>query len=294
LPYEIKFFTKETFSPAEALWSDIVYFQSPELAVKFPRGPKYIWDLNDYLESTEVTEFEEIKLLVLTMQISFKKSHGVIFSSKKLAKHYKNWFQGRSIVMDDYIDPCTHKATNQNSEHQYLRVGYFGTDYYKKETLDLIKMMTDLKTPCYFSVMGVSNCQKEIEAAGFKYIPYNNDYGSFNQYLASQGFDIGIVWYDKNKEINISKTHLKWSEWSWLGIPTVSSRFVVEEFVIGSFTKFADNEVEFRQQMRGLIKDKQERLELGERAKIYAENHSNLHDRIKIYVEFFEKIKEIK
>jgi hypothetical protein len=258
----------------------------------FPKGPKYVWDLDDYLESSEATTSEEMPLLIASMQVAFKKADLVIFGSEKLAQHYKSWYNGKSEVMEDYIDPCTHRSENKWSDRKIPKVGYFGNDYYKKEVQDLLPSMKRFVSDgkCTFAVIGVENMRDEIEAAGCQYIPYNNNYAGFNKYLASFGFDVGIVWYDKDKEVNIAKTHLKWSEWSWLGIPTVSSRFVVEDFVLGSFTCFADNIDDIRKKLGYLLIHKDECLELGKWAQQYAQTKFSLHDRVSIYTKLFEEI----
>jgi len=285
---EYFYFTDEMsgFQPGKAFQADVILFQNPRLMLKAPSGLNYIWDLDDVMDAEEATD--DPRILRASMDIAFSKTRKVIWGNEAIKKHYGDRFKGESMVMDDFLDPCTHKAVNKKSKR--IKIGYIGTNYYVEEVRQLIPIMKSLmeKYDVDCGILGVDDLKEDIIEAGIEFIPYNNNYDNFNQYLADQGFTIGIVWYDQSKEINIPKTHLKFSEFSWLGIPTVSSRFITGDYV-GEQTILCGNLQELEIGLMGMIESKKMRGWFSVEAELFAKDNFSLHKRLPIYINFFKE-----
>jgi len=284
LPYDVTYFTE--FNPQVALENDIVYFQSYWLYRYFVPGPKYVWDLDDVIESKECNTQESRAERITEVGRCFNSVDFVIFGSELLKEHYKDWHKGKSTVMIDYIDPCDHLAENNRVDDKKIRIGFHGTDYYIPEVEDLLPIVKRLKKkhPIEFTVIGVRGARDKILEVGehITHIPYDQ----FPYGLASLGLDIGIAYYQKEKEVNLPKNHLKFSEYAWLGIPCVASEWILGQFVPKAcYVPFIDLKG-LEGGLERLILDKDRRL-LGQIAKKYAENNFSLHKIIDKYIKIF-------
>jgi len=286
LPYEVTYFTE--FNPNVALENDIVYFQSYWLYRYFVPGPKYVWDLDDVIESKECNTERSRAYREIEVGRCFKSVDFVIFGSELLKEHYKDWYKCKSTVMIDYIDPCDHEATNQKINDGKIRIGFHGTDYYDVEINDLLPVMQKLKEkyPIEFIVIGVNTAHNEIEEAGFTHIR-QVPYEQFPYALAAQGLDIGVAYYRQDKEVNLPKNHLKFSEYAWLGIPCVASEWILGQFVPKDYFAPIKDINDMYEAIESLIKGK----ELKDYKKFVEDNFS-LHQIVPKYIKLFGGICE--
>jgi len=251
-------------------------------------GPKYVWDLDDVIESDECNTEKSKAIREIEVARCFESVDFVIFGSDLLKEHYKDWYQGKSEVMIDYIDPMDHQATNQKPNDGKIRIGFHGTDYYIKELKDIVPIIDRLKEkyPIEFTVIGVRTAGELLK--NHHHIPHI-PYDQFNYGLASVGLDIGIAYYKQDKEVNLPKNHLKFSEYAWLGIPCLASQWLLGQFVPKEyyvpFTDLKDFEIKLEQ----LILNK-DRLKIGKKAQKYAKDNFSIEKSVKKYIKIFEGV----
>jgi len=288
LPFEVEFF--DEFDPEQAKRADIVLFQSFYLYKSFVHGPKYVWDLDDLIENDELYSEDKIKELEIELQKCFVWCDGVIFGSDRLYDHYKKWYTGEYMIMDDYIDPCDHEAVNKPKEDGKIRIGFMGSGMYKQEVEELIPIMQELKKkyPIEFIVIGVNKAGDKLKEAGFKLVPFNKNYDEFQYLLTNEGLDIGII-YQKPRDVMIAKNYLKFAEFSWFGIPVVATERITGRYVPQTLYRPFDTLKECYRQLEGLILDK-DRARLGKNARKFVKVNFSLHDRVKTYENFFNSV----
>jgi len=287
LPFEVVF---DEFDPEKAKKADIVLFQSLYLYKSFVQGPKYIWDLDDLIENDELYSKDKIKELEIEIQKCFVWCDGVIFGSDRLYDHYKKWYTGEYMIMDDYIDPCDHEATNELKDDGKIRIGFMGSGMYKREVEELIPIMQELKKkyPIEFIVIGVNAAGEKLKKAGFKLVPFNKNYNEFQYLLTNEHLDIAVI-YQKERDVMIAKNYLKFAEFSWFGIPVVASEWITGRYVPKTLYKPFTDLKSCSRALEGLILDK-DRTKLGKNAQKFTKTHFSLHDRTNQYKKFFEGV----
>jgi glycosyltransferase involved in cell wall biosynthesis len=287
LPCEVTFF--EEYDPVEAEKHDICLFQSYYMYKSFSPKVKHIWDLDDVLENDEINSIEDQQTIINEMKRCFSSCDGVIFGSDRLRGRYKDWYSGKCMIMDDYIDPCDHEAVNQSKNDGKIRIGFMGSGMYEQEVNELIPIMNDLKKkyPIEFTVIGVGKCKHNLEESGFKCIPYDARYDEFQYLLTSQSLDIAVI-YQKPREVMQAKNYLKFAEFSWFGIPVVASEWITGRYVPHRYFKPFDTLKECYRAIEQLIKG--DRKKLGTQAMKFVKDNYNLHDRVDTYIKFFKEV----
>lgn len=289
LPYEVNYFDWTEFDADEAKKHDLVIFQTPEIAASFDADTKAVWHLDDTLNADEAHDNEEERLeKEIEMQRAFSSCVGVVYGTEELRKRYERWYKGNSIVSQAFIDPCEYKHESQPSER--ITVGFFGTNHYKPEVLEILPVMRRLREEYGVRavVMGVDMARKEILANGVDHIPHNQDFHAFLRDFVRQGFNIGITWY-KSREINLAKTAHKLAQWSWFGIPVVTSECVTGDLA-RDIALTASNTEELYEQLRKLVRSREYRLGLGMKAKKHCQKVYSLHNNLSLYKEFYENL----
>ena len=84
------------------------------------------------------------------------------------------------------------------------------------------------------------------------------------EHLASMGIDIGLAPI-VDRPFNLSKSNIKWMEYSMLGIPTVAS--AVGPYKEPTNILTASNQMEWTNHLTSLINDEHKRRQLGQRAR---------------------------
>jgi len=114
----------------------------------------------------------------------------------------------------------------------------------------------------------------------------------YPQYVASQGFDIGIAPLVDNA-FNRGKSNLRWLECSALGVPCVASRVgnFAETIKDGQDALLCDNTEDFIKNLEILINNKDIRKELGKQAYARVYKDFNVDTTTKRYAEILEEIK---
>jgi len=282
LPYEVTFYDLNNFNPEG---QDIVLFQTPLTNDEFIEGIKYVWDLDDVLETKEVQKDPEA--IIQMMKRCFSYCDGVIFGSQGLCDHYKDWYSGKYMIQDDYIDPCDHTQENQKHKGK-VRVGLMGSNCYKPEVLELLPIMDKLRDKIDFIVIGVNSAISEIRRAGFIYIPFNPNYEEFQYFFTNQALDIGII-YQKHRDIMLAKNYLKWAEFAWIGVPVVASNWITGKYVPKELFVPIDNIKEVSGAICGLL-DASKRKLLGKKAQKFAKDNFSLHNFVNKYIKFLEDL----
>lgn len=289
LPYEITYFNWTEFDLEESKKHDLVVFQTPELATQFDSDTKAVWHLDDAMDVRAAhASPEEQEQKIEDMKRAFSSCVGVVFGNQSLQKRYKGWYKGSYLISQAYIDPCEYKYDNHPSDK--VKVGFFGTDHYKDEVLEILPVLKKLKEThgVQVTVMGVDMARKDVIKAGVNHVPHNNDFKMFARDFASQGFNIGVVWY-KDKEINLAKTAHKFAQWSWFGIPVVGSRHVTGQVAEGLAILASDTD-ELYQGLVSLVESSDYRQSLGVRAKKHCQKVYSLHNNLTPYRRFYESL----
>lgn len=288
LPFEVTFF--EEYDPVEAEKHDICLFQSYYLYKSFSPKVKHIWDLDDILENSELNTPEKREEIVTEIKRCFTNCDGVIFGSQGLYDHYKDWYKGKFMIQDDYIDPCDHTEKNQKHTGK-LRVGFMGSGMYEQEVNELIPIMTDLKKkyPIEFIVLGVGGCKENLEKAGFKSVPYDSRYDEFQYLFTGLGLDIGVI-YQKPREVMLAKNYLKWAEFAWIGVPVVASNSITGKYVPKRYFIPFDTLKECYRGIERLLTTPEFREQISKESNKFVQNFS-LHNFITKYEDFFKEVK---
>ena len=285
LPFDVTFYDLKNFNPEG---HDIVLFQTPLASDEFIEGIKYVWDLDDVLETKEVQKNPDTMIQV--MKRCFSYCDGVIFGSRGLYDHYKDWYSGKYMIQDDYLDPCDHIQENQTKKDGKIRVGFMGSNCYRREVIELIPIIKDLqkKHPIEFIVIGVNSVISEIKEAGFTHVPFNPNYEEFQYLITNQCLDVGII-YQTERDIMLAKNYLKWSEFAWIGVPVVASAWITGKYVPKRYFVPFDTLKEAYRGIESLL-DEDKRNKMAKEAQKFAKDNFSLHNFISKYVKFLEAL----
>jgi glycosyltransferase involved in cell wall biosynthesis len=113
-----------------------------------------------------------------------------------------------------------------------------------------------------------------------------SDIDKYPDFVASQSFDIGIAPLVYNK-FNMSKSNLRWLEYSALKVPTVATRIepYTNSIEHGKTGYLADTVDEWIESLSGLIEDGQKRKQIGVNAYISVQENYNLDKVTHSYIE---------
>jgi glycosyltransferase involved in cell wall biosynthesis len=125
-----------------------------------------------------------------------------------------------------------------------------------------------------------------VEVLGQQWV----DVDKWPKKLASLGFDIGIAPV-VHRPFNIGKSNIKWQEYSMLGIPTVASKVGEYCEIDHGVTGFlADSDPAWSAHLERLVRDAELRKTVGEAAKQYTLEHSNIQLNINKWDEAYRAI----
>ena len=214
-------------------------------------------------------------------------ANGIITSTDFLKDQYIR-FNKNIETIPNCIDTTKWNISKKIKKTKNLTIGWVGGGNHDED----LKIMCDvipilLKKYRYIEfkfVHGMPTYLRDID----KRVKWINEWSAIDKYpsfVAKQGFDIGIAPLTYNK-FNMSKSNLRWLEYSALGIPCVASSIVPYEKSIqnGKTGLLADTAEEWIGHLSHLIESESARFEIGDNAFKEVSNHYNLDDVTDKYI----------
>lgn len=228
---------------------------------------------------------------ILSAALSF--TSAIVTSTKPLADYYKNFLkQVYGINKKIYVAPnCVEPAewnfpVARKKDNDGITIGWAGSITHNADLKMVVpamnRLMKEFKTLKWVLVGGVEGSKvaeifKDMDDPNLDRIEIKGGtlaWEGFPELLGSQGWDIGICPLVDN-EFNRGKSHIKWMEYSLLGIPTVASKtFPYFSSIQGTKTiqegytgYLAKNSEEWYEKLKALINSEELRKKVGAQAR---------------------------
>jgi len=203
----------------------------------------------------------------------------------------KDW-KGEALREDDVISLGWHGSiTHDNDLKLILPVISKLMDKYDNLYLGMIGGIRDSSYEDLFKDFD----EEKRKRVGI--MPGTPSWKSFPELIMSTRWDIGLAPLTDN-EFNVSKSHIKWMEYSMKGIPTIASRVYPYHEPVRGIQTIIDRNTgflvstpkEWEETLELLIEDKTLRDEIGQNAKEYVEKNWQYKDNIKFWDEAIKDV----
>lgn len=218
-----------------------------------------------------------------------KASDGIIVSTPFLKKHY-TMFNKNICIVPNSIDFNVWKG--KRKKYKKLRIGWVGGANHEEDLRVLQGVIPVIqnkyKNVEFVFVHGTPQYIKDIK--GVKHIKKWVDIKKYPHHVRDLGFDIGLAPLETNK-FNMSKSNLRWLEYSSYKIPTVAS-FIEpysKSIEAGHNGMLCESTDDWINNISYLIDNEAHRLKIGNRAFETVQKNYNIDTTTKKYVKFLEK-----
>lgn len=211
------------------------------------------------------------KIRMLKMLRSQIYSDVITTTTEELASKFYGFNQNVAIL-PNYINPEV-MPDGKKAKRDYVLVGWQGGDSHHHDLRMIMPALKRIKNKygnkVHFRFMGAPHISMYKEIGG-EFLPWV-DAEKFYKKFSEDLFDIGMVpLLDPNKNtFNLSKSNIKWLEYSYYGIPSVVSGYrpYVQHIEHGKTGILAYNEDDWVNGLSQLIDDSLFRVKMGSEAK---------------------------
>ncbi len=235
---------------------------------------------------------------LLRMLQAARLADGVITSSPKL-KGYLGQINPNTWMIPNFLDDSLwimHSEKAHSEPGAPVVIGYMGGHTHLAD-LESITPVLEALIEKYGSQIrlrfwGGSPPERICNRPQVEYIPMDMlDYGRFAAYFSTQSCDIFIAPL-QNDDFNQYKSHIKFLEYSSLGIPGVYSQCESYQYIVqhGVTGFLAGSETEWFQYLAQLIDNRDLRHKIGAQAQESVKKHWLLSDRAGDWLTVYDKI----
>ena len=231
----------------------------------------------------------------------------LIVSTKPLKDYFfnfvkKNFREEKDIyIFPNYNDIKDWKKTKFEKNNEKIVIGWAGSvthDSDLKMVMSALGKILDEYDNVYLELLGgimqgsLANLTQSFSPKAkdkVKVIFGTPAWDSYPKLMLSQMWDIGIAPL-MNDEFNVSKSHIKWMEYTMMGIPTIASDVYPYSKNIPEGAGILCKDNEWEEKLSLLIEDKEKRHEIYSNARDYVEKELQWKQHKKDYLEIVASI----
>jgi len=222
-----------------------------------------------------------------------KSADKIITSTDYLGEQYKRFNKNISTISNS-IDFTKWNFKNNNKFNKKIKIGWIGgANHY--EDLRILEQIIPIiqekyKNKIEFTIVcGIPDYLKRIK--NIKLVKKNVNIDKYPEFIASQGFDIGLAPLVYNR-FNMAKSNLRWLEYGSLKVPCVASNIepYAKSIVNGKTGYLCDGLNDWITNISTLIENEQLRKDIGKNELEEIENKYNLSNTIDKYIKIIRGI----
>jgi len=222
-----------------------------------------------------------------------READGVIVSTPYLKELYSE-FNDNIYVVPNCIDFDVWGRTKRKASKGRVVIGWAGGASHNDD-LAIVEPAVDYILKKYPKVefKFVHGISPALRKRKVKHISKFARIDKYPQFIASQGFDIGIAPLVDNA-FNRGKSNLRWLEYSALGVPTVASSVghFEETIIDGQDAMLCESPQGFIQNLELLINNREVRRELGRQAYARVFKDFNVDEVSRKYAEILKEVSD--
>ena len=284
--------------------SDIIVMQrpdNPDLLALLPAmrdhaDAPYVFEIDDNIydvseASSSYKYWYPGSPLIEIAEMFMKDANAITVTTQELAdvysRHNKNVY-----ILPNYQDPDVWKVDKPEHHPDRLIIGWAGSDTHYDDLKMIwkpIKKFLRNYPNAIFKVIG-ANCDFLQDHQQVRIITDWVHVSEYPQTLADFNFDIGLTPI-VNRPFNLSKSNIKWQEYSMLEVPTIASNVGPYKCIDHGKTGFlANDDLTWYHNLTKLADDVELRKRIGKQAKQKVLKDYNIKSKIGLWNDTYRKI----